>query len=143
MKRFNDWPTRLDAFIESRKEYAFSWGSQDCCLFACDCILEMTGQDVAGQFRNRYHDSAGARAALRKFCGKPATVGQLAGEIAKANDIEPVLVSFAQRGDVVLVLQNDRESLGVVSLSGDTLWSPGEVGLVEQPLPSAMEAWRI
>ena len=38
---------------------------------------------------------------------------------------------------------DDRESLGVVSLAGDTLWAPGEFGLVEYPLSSAIEAWRI
>src|SRR6267378_209453 len=131
LKRFDDWPTRLDAFIESRKEYAFSWGSQDCCLFACDCILEMTGEDLARQFRDCYHDAAEARSMLEHFSDEPMTVGSLASEIAKAKGIEEVPVSFAQRGDIVLVLQDERESLGVVSLIGDTLWAPGEFGLVE------------
>lgn len=143
IKRFDDWPTRLDAFIESRKDYAFSWGSQDCCLFACDCIVEMTGQDLVRQYRNRYHDAAGAQSMLENFSDEPMTVGSLASEIAKAHGIEEVPVSFAQRGDVVLVLQDEMESLGVVSLVGDTLWAPGEFGLVEHPLSSAIKAWRI
>ena|ERR1700676_90005 len=143
LKRFDDWPTRLHAFIESRKEYAFSWGSQDCCLFASDCILEMTGEDLVRQYRNRYHDARGAASMLENFSDKPMTVGSLAAEILKANGIEEVPISFAQRGDLVLVLQDDRESLGVVSLAGDTLWAPGEFGLVEHPLSSAIKAWRI
>jgi hypothetical protein len=143
VKRFDDWPTRLDAFIESRKEYAFSWGGQDCCLFACDCILEMTGEDLVRQYRNRYHDAAGAQSMLENFSDEPMTVGSLASEIAKAHGIEKVPVSFAQRGDVVLVLQEERESLGVVSLAGDTLWAPEELGLAELPLSSAIKAWRI
>lgn len=154
MKRFDDWPTRLDAFIQYRREDAFSWGGQDCFLFACDAILEMTGVDLASSpgeggkttFRGKYHDAAGALRLLKEelsASGLALTIGTFFSLTAFERAIEEVSILFAQRGDVMLVEQDGRESLGIVSLAGDTLWAPGEFALVEHPLSSAIKAWRI
>ena len=47
MERVESWDLKLDDFILSRQNKKFKWGVQDCALFACDCIKEITGQDVA------------------------------------------------------------------------------------------------
>jgi hypothetical protein len=53
MKRYEDWPQRLVAAIEAARGRPFSWGAMDCCLFAADVVLAMTGVDYAAGFRGR------------------------------------------------------------------------------------------
>ena len=37
----------LARFIEERRRMPFTWGSNDCCLFAADWVLAATGRDIA------------------------------------------------------------------------------------------------
>ncbi len=147
MKRFEDWPTRLDEFIESRRNQPFAWGSNDCCLFACDAVLAMTGEDLAADFRRKYSDARGAIQVLRDFLkgiGDDAPlVEALAVRVARIREIKEIAPRFAQRGDVVLFEDAHGETLGLVSLSGDDILAPGESELVRIPISSALRAWRI
>lgn len=122
MTRFNDWPERLAAFIEARRARAFSWGSQDCALFAADAVLEMTGVDLADGLRG-YTSASGAAKRIKKAGGMRA----LAGELPEKHP------GLAQRGDVVLVELEGRETFGIVA--GNGYWcGPGVDGLVFRPM---------
>ncbi|HZP31886.1 MAG TPA: hypothetical protein VFB23_00890 [Candidatus Acidoferrales bacterium] len=147
MKRFEDWPTRLDEFIDSRRNAPFAWGSNDCCLFACDAVLAMTGEDLAADFRGKYSDARGAIHVLRDFLkgiGDDAPlIEALAVHIARIREIKEIAPRFAQRGDVVLFEDAHGETLGLVSLAGDDILAPGESELVRIPISSVLRAWRI
>lgn len=138
VKRHENWPTLLDLFIESRKLESFEFGKHDCCLFAADAVLVMTDIDLAQGYRGTYSDMDGAM----KILGE-RTAGELFTDVAAEHGIDEIPVSFAGRGDVVLVDQKELPALGIVSLSGDDIWAPGEFVLQRFPIVHAMKAWRI
>src|SRR5690554_354752 len=101
MERYNDWPERLAAFVETRRARVFSWGSQDCALFAADAVLEMTGVDPAKGLRG-YKSARGAANRIKKAGGMRAL----------ASNLPQKHPGLAQRGDVVLVELDGRETFG-------------------------------
>ncbi|HEV1991381.1 MAG TPA: hypothetical protein VGR34_00785 [Candidatus Dormibacteraeota bacterium] len=144
IKRFDNWPGLLDAFVASRRELPFAWGANDCCLFACDAVLAMTGEDLAEGFRDSYDSALGARRMLQQAGAE--TVGELADIIAERQGLRCIPAIFAQRGDVVLLDREPAqagESLGIVSLHGVDVWAPAEEGLAIVPLREGQRAWRI
>lgn len=141
MNRFDTWPKLLGDFAASRRDTPFAWGENDCCLFACDAVLAMTGVDMAADFRGKYDDALGARRMLdAQGC---ETVGELATAIAAKHYLREVPVLYAQRGDVVLLLNEGRNLLGIVTHDGTEVWAPGEDELQVWPLARCERAWRI
>lgn len=66
MKRLKDWRHRLHAAIEERRRRPFDFASGvDCALMAADCVLAMTGEDLAEPFRGRYSTEVGAMRVIR------------------------------------------------------------------------------
>jgi len=129
--RPHDWPERLHAFIEARRRSPFAWGSNDCCIFAADWVLGCTGVDHAAELRG-YSDEKGALRRIRK-----------AGSLrAFAQALKEKPPAFAQRGDVVLVLIEERETFGVVSGNG-LYCAPGPDGLVFRTLREAVAAFEV
>ncbi|HXM32290.1 MAG TPA: hypothetical protein VN921_01460 [Chthoniobacterales bacterium] len=141
VKRYDNWPALLDAFVASRREMPFAWGVNDCCLFACDAVLAMTGEDLAETFRGRYSSAREAKRMLQEAGAE--TVGELADMIAADFGLHCIPPLFAQRGDVVLLDREHGESLGIVSLHGVDIWAPAEERLAEVPLREGERAWRI
>lgn len=122
MIRKDDWPERLAEFIDVRRERAFSWGSQDCALFAADAVLAMTGVDLAKKLRG-YKTAAGATRRIK-------AAGGMRNFASALTEKHPGL---AQRGDVVLVTLDGRETFGIVA--GNAKWcGPGADGLVFRPM---------
>lgn len=122
MTRHNDWPERLAAFIETRRERVFSWGSNDCALFAADAVLEMTGVDLARTLRG-----------YRSARGAANRVAKAGGMRCLAEGLSEKHSGLAQRGDIVLVDLDGRETFGVVVGNG-TWCAPGAYGLVFRPM---------
>ena len=58
MARLDDWQTLLAD--ELSKPRSFSWGKNDCCLFAGDIVQTITGIDPAATFRGKYDTALGA-----------------------------------------------------------------------------------
>jgi|ERR1700675_387735 len=142
MKRFPDWPTRLSAFFEERKERPFVWGEHDCALFAADAVLVMTGVDLAGTLREKkYSDALGVRAVLRQI--EATSVPELMDWIAELHGLREIPVPFAQRGDLAMLNHEALQALGIVSLDGLDVISPGKDRLVANPTRYATRAWRI
>ena len=136
MKRFEDWPIRLNAAIEAARGRPFVWGQHDCALFAFNVVRDLTGIDHASAYRGHYKSAQGAARALRTLGQGTlrASVGAaLGGEI-------PALK--AQRGDVVLRIQPSRgETLGICT--GADVAFVGGPGLVFVPVSDCLTAWRV
>lgn len=127
-----DLPERLQAFIESRRDTAFAWGSHDCALFAADWVASVTGKDPADGIRGRYQTALGAGRVIKREGGLEAIADSRLGE-----RVEPKL---AQRGDVVLLDGSHGPTLGVCL--GVEAAAPGEDGLMLVPMSRALACWR-
>ena len=94
MRRHDNWPTLLVAFIEERRHAPFAWGSNDCCLFAADWIRRACGVDFAEGLRGTYDSALSAARVLRNQGGVFDLAALRAG-------LERKPVELVQRGDVV------------------------------------------
>ena len=122
MTRNDDWPEALAGFIDARRNEPFAWGSNDCALFAADAIKEMTGVDLAENLRG-YTTAQGATRKINSAGG----MRNFAAALTEKHH------GLAQRGDVVLVEVEGRETFGVVV--GNGKWcAPGVDGLVFRPM---------
>lgn len=133
MERFPDWPTRLAAFIETRRARVFSWSESDCCLFVCDAVEAMTGIDPGARWRGLYSSEKGARRLLRDNGGVVGLATLAFGPAVPA--------ALAGRGDVVLIDTPDGEALGL-SLGG-IVAAQGRSGLLFLPSSSAKAGWKV
>lgn len=139
MKRREDWPELLKAYLDGARTRSFAWGENDCILFAAGAVEQMTGIDTASEFRGKYKTEMGAARLLRKLApsGLPHAIARALG----AEEISPLQ---AWRGDVVLIPIGDGKSaVGIVDLRGTAVVSVGEVGVEYRPLSAAVKAWRV
>lgn len=132
MQRLEDWPTRLAEFIESRQERAFLWGESDCCLFVCDVIEAITGEDPGARWRGLYSSEKGARRVLRDNDGVAGIATLVLGP-----SVPPAL---AGRGDVVLIDTPNGEALAICL--GDKIAAQGLDGIAFVPTAFAKVAWK-
>ena len=131
-----DWPERLAALVEARRDMPFAWGSQDCCSFAADAVEAMTGRDWLAPHRGQYQDAAGAEAIIGPD-GLEALVAGLLADFG-ARDCPP---GFVQRGDLALVLSGNDLTLGVVL--GETIAAPGLRRLAFVPRSAIRRGWSV
>lgn len=133
--RLQDWPERLAALIEARRDVPFAWGSHDCALFVADAIAAVTGADPATSFRG-YATEEEALALL----GAEGLEGVVAQALAAfgCGDCPPGL---AQRGDAALALLGNQPTMVVVL--GEVLAGPGPQGLVFLPMGRILRAWSV
>lgn len=132
--RYEDWPKRLNRIISECQEKKFQWGKHDCCLFAANVILELTGIDYAAELRGSYHSAKNAQRVLKGLSGVRGIAGSALGE-----EISPKL---AQRGDIVLVeSEGQGETLAVCV--GNYCVAPGLEKLERKAMSSALAAWRV
>lgn len=128
--RFPDWQIRLQKCIQDRSAIPFSWGAQDCGLFAADCVEAISGRDPAHGLRSTYSDARGAAKILKNG------LRQIASE-RFGQEISPMM---AQPGDVGLLPNDGRECLAIW---GGSAWhAPTDNGLAAYPLEFAITAWR-
>ena len=129
--RFPDWQARFGEFTEARRLMPFAWGPNDCCTFAGDCVLALTGIDPGAGHRD-YSDAIGAARSLAEFGGVCGVGDALFGAV-----VPPLM---ARVGDVGMVRNDERDCLAVCN--GETWLAPGLAGLVALPLEAASHAWR-
>jgi len=133
--RLAHWPEQLAALLFARLSMPFAWGANDCCLFAADAVQATTGADPAAHLRGSYSTAPQAARVLATHGGVRAIATQALGQPLP----NPAL---AQRGDVVCVPLDGRDTLGVVA--GDGQWcAPGEHGLVYRPMAEVQTAWKV
>ena len=142
MQRKETWVTDLYAFVRSRKDTPYEWGTNDCCSFPCDAILAMTGTDVYEEFRGKYVTEAEAGAVLQEVVGSTDKVDAIE-YITKKFEMKEIPVPFAQRGDVVLLNGDEGVALGIVHLDGVNVAAVAGDGLHRVPIKFATRAWKV
>ena len=138
------WATQeLHAYLVAHNQDTFSWGTNDCCLFAANAIQAMTGVDIASDFRDKYTTELGAMKAIKDVSGGSSVEDAAVYCATKHGLVEWSAPLLAQRGDLVLVQDADRLIAGVVHLNGKHVISIGEQGLKRLPLTSVTRAWKV
>lgn len=127
-----DWQLRLAEFVEARASMPFVWGQNDCCLFAADCVLAMTGHDPAAPLRG-YSTALAAQRLIDEAGGLRELATRFLGE--------PVSPLMAGVGDVLLLVNEGRELLAICN--GTCAIGPGGEGMAVLGIESAMAAWKI
>lgn len=136
-RRLLDWPERLAAIVEERREREFSWGVHDCGMFAADVAQALTGEDPAAWLRGRYSSEAELEAIIVPMGGIEAAIEHTMAEFG-APECPP---AYAQRGDWALVEVGNDLMTGVVL--GDRVAVPGLDRLQFVPLRKALRTWAI
>jgi len=67
VKRTEDSLQNFNSLLAEKKDEPFKWGTWDCCIFAADCVLAMTGEDKLVDFRGAYDSKYTAAKALREI----------------------------------------------------------------------------
>lgn len=138
VQRRQDWDKRLIAYIEKVRDQPFKRGEHDCALFVCNCVYEMTGYDLAEDFRGKYDTKKEAFKMLReKGCEDLREIALARGGAPYEN------INFAKRGDVVLIKNNEGFSLGIVDMSGRFAITTGENCLKYLKKDRWLEVWEI
>lgn len=150
LRLLDGWDARLHAAIEAARAKPFQWGVHDCCLFACDCVLAVTGVDMAaegpnGSLRGTYDSLQGAVAAMKRICGakEPVTVEQLVEHFAARHGAREVKPAFARRHAVTLFDEPDLGPALGVCLGGVAAHLRPVEGLVYAPMRLVRRSWMV
>lgn len=138
MKRYENWPELLDDFLRERRESAFKWGENDCALFVADAVQIMTGFDIAAGLRGAYKTEGDLIAlfgddVMKRF--------ETIFENHLADYVDPIEVSRAQRGDIVMWKGEIFSSLGICY--GYHSFFTGPAGVVAMPTLDSVRAWKV
>jgi hypothetical protein len=131
--RREDWPDALNDWVDAHRTTPFAWGVWDCCAAAADWLRVCTGSDCFAAFAGKYADVAGAARLIHSAGGIKNIVWPFLGAAIGA--------VYAQRGDLVLVAIEGRESLAVCL--GNTAAGPGEDGMVFVQREGWLCAWKV
>lgn len=130
--RLQDWQLRFSDFGKARASMPFSWGSNDCCSFAAAAVEALTGLDPMAEFQP-YEGEFGAVRMVERGGGLEALTSSVLGA-----SVSPLMAGV---GDIVLILNEGREMLGVCN--GVNVAAPGEFGMVSLGMDAALAAWKI
>lgn len=134
MRRLPDWPERLANLLRTTAILPFAWGRRDCCTFAADAVLAVTGVDPLQGLRGAWADRRSAVQVLRSLGGLRDAVTQRLGQPMP-------WPACAWRGDIVLVRQGGKPALAVCA--GADCVGPAAQGAVRVPMTQALAAWSV
>ena len=109
MTRHIDALTNLNKLIAEKEHEPFQWGTWDCCIFAADIVLAMTGEDQISEFRDAYDSKYTAMVALREL-GSGTLYETIRSKLG-----DPIPLTRARRGDIVFQKKNCGVCLGSLS----------------------------
>lgn len=132
--RVTDWPERLSAFVDARRDVPFAWGVQDCFTFAADAAFVMTGDDPAEAVRGAYATEDEAQTII----GPDGLEAWVSATMAAWGAAE-CAPAYAQRGDLVFVAAGNQRMCGVHL--GRTVAVPGADRLHFLPAGLILRAW--
>jgi hypothetical protein len=138
--RLQNWQARFSDFGKARASMPFSWGSNDCCVFASASVEAITGTNPMASFEAYGAELGPKRQALKRLLRRIGKTGDLR-TLATAYLGAPVSPLMAGVGDVVLVFNEGREMLGVCN--GVNVIAPGQSGIVALGMDAATAAWKI
>jgi hypothetical protein len=124
----------MDRVVAEALDRPFDWATHNCCTFARDVVLAITGVDYLPSLEGV--DSV--RSAMRAV----QPYGSLSDAVTSVLG-EPVPPETAQYGDILLVPDTEGvgDSIGVCV--GPSVLVPGKQGLVRAPISRATQAWRL
>lgn len=134
LTRKQDWQLHFEKCVSENYNKKFEWGTHDCCLWAANLVLAITGTDIAEKFRGTYSTAKDAQHILKEFGGVAELCTKYTGK-------EPVSPLLAAVGDLVLTDYMGQHTMAVCN--GETLLATGVDGLVSLPMLAALKAWRI
>lgn len=132
--RFQDWPERLNKILADSHNKPFEWGVHDCCLFAADVVMELTGTDPAADLRGAYTTALEAARIVKERGGARGIATASLGE-----EIPPLM---AGRGDIVMIVTKEHGDTMAVCTGMDCV-APGVKSLQRIPMTAAVAAWRV
>jgi hypothetical protein len=139
LPRYPDWDKRLISFLLERSSAIHKYGSHDCVLFVCDCILVETGVDIVYDWRGGYSSKDEATELLRKRC-KRGLWGAIKTKVREF-DIPETDALKAMRGDVAMIRYAGEASLGMVN--GGQILAVDEIGYQGLPMSLGYKFWHI
>lgn len=140
-RRFDDWPSRLEAVVDAARKVKFSYGTSgnDCCRFPADAVAAVTGVDHMAPFRG-YRSKLGALRAIRRYGG--GGLGEALERWSRETGVEQVPLALARRGDVVVHETPEGPALGICLGARFAAVKEPE-GLVFFPMSAATAVWRV
>jgi hypothetical protein len=120
------------AFIASRQDTPFAWGSNDCCGFASGAVEALTGRNLPAEAGLHWSTPREAARSLSDAGGLEAVADRLLTEIHPAS---------AMRGDLGIVAGRRRPV--VVVVEGANLIGPDRNGLGRLPRSALLKAWSV
>jgi hypothetical protein len=139
-----DWKTRLAEFLTSKQWEPLKWGKHDCCLFVCDCLKEITGDDPGHWFRGKYRSESGAYKLLTKYSKlkrKDNALLRTVEMICKEFGYEKIEIPLRQNGDVCIVKTEAGLSLAIC-FNGQAVVTAPE-SLLYLPEEFIVHAWHV
>lgn len=135
--RLPDWPARLNAAVASWRDRQFGW-SDNCALFAGDCVLAQTGIDPLGGIRAAMHSARGWAAILRANGG---SLGQVVSN--RLGDSQPA--QRACRGDIVGMVSGTGMARGLALgvCFGERAIFLDDVGCLAVPMRQIERVWAV
>jgi hypothetical protein len=141
MERRENWEDFLSDFICKRKDSAFKYGENDCCLFVADAVENITGVDIAEEFRGKYTSKVEAYRLLIKYSG--GAVEETFKELSKNYGFHEISTKYAGRGDIALVRGEMGDAVGIVDMTGERVAIPARKGLIYFPMEEIIKSWRV
>ena len=106
-------------------------------MFACDGLIDITGTDVAKDYRSKYDTAAGSK----KVLGEEG-LNKIITDIMQNLNVEEIDKNFAERGDLVLIDTPRGDALALINMRG-RVTGQGEFEAVDYPLESVIKAWGV
>jgi hypothetical protein len=120
----------LIAFIDSRQNAPWEWGTNDCISYVLGAVEAQTGRKILDV---KWKSSATALRKLKKY-------GTL--EAALDAHFERIAPAFAKRGDIAGV-PDEQFGIHTAIVEGATLVGPGEKGNWRGPRSEMTIAWSV
>lgn len=133
VNRLEDWPKRLSAFLDERRDMPFEWGKNDCLTFLAKGAEAMTGNDYYSKYEG-YASEQEANEKLKEHGGIIKIIESYVGSGTRN-------ILKAHRGDVAVVKCPELMA-GIVDDSGRYVAVVTKEGLRRFPLEKAWRIWR-
>jgi len=137
IRRIPNWTHALEATYKATKGKTFAWGSHDCTRSVADVIEAITGVDLMGELRGRYHDKKSGVQLIKELGGFDDAVSNVLDP-----HFERCHPKKAAPGDVFYMNHEGCKTLGFIWFDGKPFVA-FEGGWEPILKSSIVTAWRI
>ena len=145
LQRFPEWRMRVIIYIDQVANKPLKFGENDCALLSANCILQMTGTDIAEDFRGKYHNKSGMLQIIRDYGG---SLLSLCDNISTKFSMPEVKTIDLKPGDPVLFKAHGAQFPGIHNVLGvmanhGIVVAQGLMGLVVIRPETIIKGWSI